>query len=113
MADSPTDPKASVETEGGLEAHPSLRKRLTEEYDSATEVLRVVGENLDAGVDRLAEAMGVGVEQLVPVLVDLALENRPRVLPVRRGSLGVFDLVVILVLLGLVALVTWAIASSR
>lgn len=95
---------------------PRLRAALLERYGSAEAVLEEAGRDLDHAVDRLAEETGIHPDRLLPVLVDLALEARPRALTRDRGrdagrkprALGGFDVVLLLAALGLLLLIVRA-----
>jgi len=87
----------------GVEA--ALRERLLSHHGGAPEVLRVAGGTNSPGIERLAEESGGEVDELLPVLVELCLETRPKLQGVRRRLIGGFDIVVLLGVLALVVLI--------
>lgn len=113
---SPTEPRREAGAPNRA-SDASVRAELLERYGSAEAVLESAGRDLAHGVDRLAEETGIGPERLLPVLVTLALESRPRGLTGERGrgadrqprALGGFDVVLLLGALGVLLLIVRAV----
>ncbi len=116
-ANSPTEPLRGDGVPDRGASDGAIRAALLERYGSARAVLEAAGRDLDHAVDRLAEETGADPDRLLPVLVDLALEARPRGLTRDRGrgadgkpkALGGFDVVLLLGALGLLLLIARAV----